>query len=69
MTCVEQGIGMAVVPKGVYDNHRALGNISVCETLVFDEVDQFLLTHKRTGGHPVRDGFAQMVCNASVHSI
>lgn len=66
MRCVEQGIGMAVVPRGVYDNHRALEGLAICEALEFAEVNNFLLTHKRTGGHPVRDGFVQMLCIAPV---
>lgn len=69
MACVEQGLGMAVVPRGVYDNHRALLNVTACDDLVFPSVDHYLLTHKRTYGHPVREGFARMVCSASVHSI
>ncbi|MBD8591799.1 LysR family transcriptional regulator [Pseudomonas sp. CFBP 8758] len=67
LTCVAQGIGMAVVPRGVYCNHRALEGLAVCDALEFDSVDNFLLTHKRTDGHPVREGFVQMLC-ASVHS-
>lgn len=68
LTCVEQGVGMAVVPRGIYDNYRALEGLAVCDALEFERVDNFLLTHKRTGGHPVREGFVQMLCGASVHS-
>lgn len=69
MACVEQGIGMAVVPRGVYDNHRAFLNVMARDELVFPRVDYYLLTHKRTSGHPVREGFAQLLCSASVPSI
>ncbi len=68
LTCVEQGLGMAVVPRGVYDNYSALDGLAVCDALEFDRVDHYLLTHKRTGGHPVRDGFERILCGTSVHS-
>lgn len=69
VACVEQGIGMAVVPRGVYDNHRALVNVMACDELVFPIVDHYLLTHRRTSGHPVREGFVELVCGESVQSI
>ena len=59
--CVSSGAGVSLVPKGVFDQFRAMGNINGYAFEDLLPIQNYFVWHKKIGAHRARDAFADLL--------
>lgn len=66
--CVAAGAGMSLVPEGVFEQFKGIGNIRAHALDGLAPVQNYFISNRKSGVHRARDAFVQLIKEQLHHS-
>lgn len=65
--CVSSGAGVSLVPKGIFEQFKKIGNINGYSFSQLKPIKNYFIWNKHSGVHCARNKFAELLCNEFTH--